>query len=216
MISNLTANFANLMSNGVNASCSEIRKICSRNIRPKIFNRIKFRRIRRKPLICKPTILFHNIPLCAVTPMRWQPVPKQYYLFPEMLTQAADKYLNLGASYAPRQEPQKKSNFFSVSIRCQNCYSREVFPCKGSNYNGSYSFGRPSSSDRGLFGKTTFIKKCQNRTYSSGFFFIRGHLYLSQLRVAFSSFSFARLTGLWQLQPIEPSSFQICPGWYST
>ena len=115
MTSNIAGNLANLLCNRVEIFCPETREVSTRNICPVIFNRIKFRRIRRQIFGYQPRFLFHNIPLSHSTSMSRQPVPKQYYFFSEMLSQIAYKYFNLSAFNGAGQETHKEANSFPKS-----------------------------------------------------------------------------------------------------
>lgn len=215
-ISNSTTDFPNLTGYRGDTIGPEIRKIRAGYICPEVFNRIKFGRIRRQIFSCQPFSLFHNIFLRTFTSMRRKPIPNKYHLFLKMFSQTAYKYFYLSTLYCSGQKPHEKANSFTRNISCQNRNSRKSFPIICSNNYGRLSFWCPCSSDRRSFGKTAFVEKNQGSSYSLGFFLIQVHLYLRHLRTASSFFSLACLSGFWQLQPIEPRSFHMCPGWYST
>jgi len=107
-------------------------------------------------------------------------------------------------------EPEVEMDFLLIWGETQGRNGRDLFITSGALVEDrGFSSRGPGATYQRSHQETAFVNKHQIRIQAEGFFLMRGHCFLSQVFIAFSFRSRARLSGFCGLQPSEPRSRPI-------
>lgn len=199
--------------------CSVRRKISqftAFSARPAVFYGIQFGCIGGKPAYGEP------VPLCPekrfgdLGAMRSQAIPEQDQFSPYMAPYVFDRLDNFVRMHRSSIHTHIRFRISTAGCTRHDTNNRIGLPATRGPNAGSLTPWRPASADRRSVRNARFIPKAQFCSHLQPFFCMRGQVRSCQRRIAFSSRSFARVSGFWQLQPSTPSIFQTWPGWYTT
>jgi hypothetical protein len=192
----------------------EVRQqISTRQMTPKIFHGVEFGRVGRHVFHCQPGCLLPQVGLDIPAAMRRQPIPQQNRLSPPEVTFEGPQIIeDLWLLDRAGVKSHTESNSTSRRRSYQAGDGRQSLPIEGHDNERGLSPRSPRAPHRRTLGKAAFVQENQQDARVAGFFLIRGQRYFSQRRMAASSRSRARRSGLWQLQPNCPKSFHTWPG----
>jgi len=205
---NPTGSFACLPAHGLQVFTHILSHVRSRQVTPKIFHGIKFRRVRRQVFDRQPVRLPINPLLDLGSAVRWQSVPQQNdssptNMFPERLKVRQ----NLRLLHGPRHKSQAQSDAPGVGRSDQAGDSRQTLPVERRDQDGGLATRRPGASHARLLRESAFVQENQQGFCLPGLFLMDGQRYRNQRRILSSFRSRAFCVVRWQLQPNCLSTF---------
>jgi len=173
---------------------------------PHVFDRIEFRRVSRKTFQEDALPGGGDVMLDQKTAMNRRAIPENEEFARDLPPQVPKKLDDLRALDAALMDLKVKPP------QRQSADNRKAFPVEGFTQDGRLPARRPSADSCRAGAQPAFIYEYDGPPLPAGLFFKAGHSTRCQRRMAFSSRSTARRSGLWQLNPLAPIKRQTCPG----
>jgi len=184
----------------------------SRQVAPKVFHGIEFRRVRRQVFDRQPGGLPLGPLLHVGSAVCRKPIPQQNNSPPtHMLFERFKVRQNLRLLHGPRHKSQAQSNLPGAGRGDQTGDGRQTLPVERRDQHRSLAARRPSASHAWLLRESAFVQENQQGFRLSGLFLIAGQRYRNQRRMPSSFRSRAFCVGRWQLQPNCLSTFHTWP-----
>jgi len=180
----------------------EIANFMSFEMTPHILDRVEFRGISRKAFQDDALAGGSNVLLDQKTPMDRRTIPEDQNFARNMPLQVPEKLDDLWAFDAALMNLKVKPP------QRQAANNRKTFPVERLVQHGGLPARRPSADSRRAGAQSAFIYENDGSFLLAGLFFKAGHSTRCQRRMAFSSRSTARRSGLWQLKPLAPINRQ--------
>jgi hypothetical protein len=171
-------------------------------VTPHILDRVKFRRISRKAFHDDALSGGGDVMLDQQAAMDRRAIPQHQNFAGDVLLQVPEKLNDLWAFDAALMDLKVKPP------QCQTANNRKAFPVERLVQHRSLPARRPGADSRRACAQPAFIYENDGSSLSAGLFFKSGHSTRCQRRMAFSSRSTARRSGLWQLKPLAPINRQ--------
>jgi len=169
---------------------------------PHILDRVEFRRISRKALQDDALSGGGDVMLDQKTAMDRRAIPQDQNFAGDVPLQVPEKLNDLWAFDAALVDLKVKPP------QRQAANNRKAFPVERLVQHRSLPARRPSADSRRPGAQPAFIYENDGSSLLARFFFKAGHPTRCQRRMAFSSRSTARRSGLWQLKPLAPINRQ--------
>lgn len=173
---------------------------------PHVLDRIEFRRVSRKAFQDDALSGGGDVMLDQKAAMDRRTIPEDQKFARDVPSQVPEKLDDLWAFDAALMDLKVKPP------QCQSADDRKAFPIEGFMQDGRLPARRPSADSCRAGAQPTFIYEYDGPSLPAGLFFKAGHATRCQRRMAFSSRSTARRSGLWQLKPLAPIKRQTWPG----
>lgn len=175
-------------------------------VRPHIFDRIEFRRVRGQSLDHDSTSRSSHVVFDQHAAMNRRTIPNDQDFSGNMPLEMLQELNHLGAFDAAGMDlkieaPERKATD-----------DRKALPVKGFMEHGSLPAQRPRPCPRGAGAQSAFVDENDSAPLLAGLFFNAGQVVCFHRRIVLSSRSTARRSGRWQLKPLAPSKRQTCPG----
>ena len=165
---------------------------------PHILDRIEFRRVSRKAFQDDAPVGGGDVIFDQQTAMDRRAVPKDQNFARDVPLQMPEKLNDLRAFDTALVDLKVKSP------QRQPANDGKAFPVEGLVQHRRLSARRPSADACRTCAQPAFIDEDDGSPLPASLFFKAGHSTRCQRRMAFSSRSTARRSGLWQLKPLAP------------
>lgn len=165
---------------------------------PHVLDWIEFRRVSRKAFQDDALSGGGDVMLDQKTAMDRRAIPKDQNFAGDMPSQVPEKLDDLGAFDAALVNLKVKPP------QRQAANDRKTFPVERLVQHRSLPARRPGPDSRRSGAQPAFIYENDGSSLLAGLFFKAGHSTRCQRRMAFSSRSTERRSGLWQLNPLAP------------
>lgn len=169
---------------------------------PHVFNRVEFWSVGRKAFQDDAPAGGGDVIFDQKAAMDRRAVPQDHNFAGDMPLQVPEKLNDLGAFNAALMNLKVKAP------QRQAAHDGKTFPIEGFVQHRSLPARRPGADSRGAGAQPAFVDEDDGSFLLAGFFFKAGHSTRCQRRMAFSSRSTARRSGVWQLKPLAPSNRQ--------
>lgn len=180
---------------------AEIAQLAGREIRPHQLHRVKLGRVRWQGFDSQPAALPRQEPPGDSAAVGGQTIPQQHHRSADLAVQRAQPAYYPIAIHGAR--PQREQQSGPLRARRVSNYPdrREPLPIERLSQDRCLPFGGPGAPDAGALGEARFVPEDEHGAAPPRPLFSAGQRSRSHRLMAFSSRSFARFAGFWQLQP---------------
>jgi len=192
---------------------AEIGQLVGREVCPQRLHRVEFRRVGGKRLYPQPVALALQITPSETADMRGQTIPQQDHRAGNVSPQGAHSPYDPVAIDVARPQREEQPRLLGNRAVGDQANRRESLPVEGLAQDRRLASRRPGAPDAGALGKAGLVPENQGGAGFQRPFLIRGQRFLTQVWIASSSRSTARVAGFWQVQPSLRKSNQTWPRW---